>query len=80
VTQVGDGDYVVTWPSDTQDGNNWNIYAPLPAAPVGPQSGASPINTAGGQTGAAAAGTGGDYSITWSSPALPTANLTGVLR
>ena len=66
------GDYTVTWSSDAQDGTIWNVYTPLPTAPGGAQGGgqggALPVNTATapGQTGAAAAGAGANFGITWS--------------
>jgi hypothetical protein len=65
---VAGGDYAVTWSSDAQDGNIWNVYTPPPGAPGGAQGGALPVNTATapGQTGAAAAGAGANFGITWS--------------
>jgi hypothetical protein len=76
---VASGDYVVTWPSDTQDGTPWNGYIPLPDAPGGPQGGTLPINTApaGGQTGATAPDTGDNFTITWLNVAPSGSSATG---
>jgi hypothetical protein len=70
--QIANDDYAVTWPSDPQVGNVWNVYTPPPAASGGPQGGALPVYTApaGVQTGAAAANTGDSFNITWISGSM----------